>query len=175
MGVRSGEPPTPRAGHGPGDGDNPRLRATGAPRIGRCQTWWMGKVNRSRVGGGDDDYGEVGAEPTIPAKYAGACSACGQRFAAGDPIAPVVVEKRVTYQHRSCRYPASALLERAVTHAETEAGVAALDALQVSMCRATTNKGKPCGNAPQKGEELCGPHLAQLVTRTARAAGPSSL
>ena len=32
-------------------------------------------------------------------------------------------------------------------------------------CRATTNKGKPCNNAPQKGEQFCGPHLNQLAAR----------
>ncbi|MEO5899029.1 MAG: hypothetical protein ABIR68_02720 [Ilumatobacteraceae bacterium] len=89
-------------------------------------------------------------------------------------MAPVVVEKRTTYQHGSCRYPATAMLECAVTQGETEGVAAAPDALKVSMCRAITNRGKPCGNAPQKGEEFCGPHLTQLVTRITRAAGSSS-
>ena len=28
-------------------------------------------------------------------------------------------------------------------------------------CQALTKKGKPCSNAPQKGERYCGPHLAK--------------
>jgi len=28
-------------------------------------------------------------------------------------------------------------------------------------CQAVTKKGKPCSNAPQKGERYCGPHLAK--------------
>ena len=104
----------------------------------------MVKVNRSRARGGDDDFGEVGAEPTSPAKYAGTCAACGQRFAAGDPIAPVVVEKRTTYQHDSCRYPATALLQRSTGQPGTgdPAGHAG-----PGMCQATTSKGKPCAAA----------------------------
>ena len=33
---------------------------------------------------------------------------------------------------------------------------------------ATTTKGKPCNNAPQKGEQFCGPHLTQARARTAQ-------
>jgi hypothetical protein len=28
-------------------------------------------------------------------------------------------------------------------------------------CEGVTKKGKPCSNQPQKGERLCGPHLAK--------------
>ncbi len=28
-------------------------------------------------------------------------------------------------------------------------------------CQGVTKKGKPCSNAPQKGERYCGPHLAK--------------
>jgi hypothetical protein len=125
----------------------------------------VARVNDSRARGGDDDYGEVGAEPTKPAKYAGTCGACGQRFAAGDPIASVVIDKRTTYQHGHCRYPATALLERTGTEADVGAVAATRNVVKVGRCRATTNKGKPCGNAPQNGEQFCGPHLTQLVNR----------
>ena len=103
----------------------------------------MAKMNVNRARGGDDDFGAVGAEPTMPAKYAGTCATCGQRFAAGDPIASVLVDKKMTYHHGVCRYPATALLA------------------QPAKCRATTNKGKPCNNTPQKGEQFCGPHLVR--------------
>ena len=29
------------------------------------------------------------------------------------------------------------------------------------LCQGVTKKGKPCSNAPQKGERYCGPHLAK--------------
>ena len=70
----------------------------------------MAKMNVNRARGGDDDFGAVGAEPTMPAKYAGTCATCGQRFAVGDPIASVLVDKKMTYHHGACRYPATALL-----------------------------------------------------------------
>jgi hypothetical protein len=112
----------------------------------------MAKMNVDRARGGDDDFGDVGAEPTMPAKYSGMCATCRQRFAAGDPIASVLVDKKMTYHHGACRYPATALLGLA----------AAPDAPNLGKCRATTAKGKPCNNTPQKGEQLCGPHLTQL-------------
>ena len=115
-------------------------------------------VNRGR--GGDDDFGEVGAEPTMPAKYAGTCRTCGQRFSVSDPIASILVDKKMTYHHGACRYPASALLQ------SDGAGDAARHAT-TAKCRAVTSKGKPCNNAPQKGELFCGPHLTQLVERHA--------
>ena len=122
----------------------------------------MAKMNVNRARGGDDDFGAVGEEPTMPAKYAGTCATCRQRFAAGDPIAPVLVDKKMTYHHGACRYPASALL--ATEGAETD--VDALAIARNATCRATTNKGKPCNNVPQKGEQFCGPHLTQLVARS---------
>jgi hypothetical protein len=30
-------------------------------------------------------------------------------------------------------------------------------------CQATTKKGTPCSNVPQKGEKYCGPHLAKAA------------
>ena len=108
-------------------------------------------MNVDRVRGGDDDFGAVGDEPTMPAKYAGVCGTCGQRFAVGDPIAAVLVDKKMTYHHAACRYPATALLGH--------------DATNSGKCRATTSKGKPCNNTPQKGEQFCGPHLTQLAAR----------
>ena len=111
----------------------------------------MAKMNVDRARGGDDDFGAVGDEPTMPAKYAGTCSTCGQRFAIGDPIASVRVNKKTTYHHGACRYPATALL------AQGTAG-------DPAKCRATTSKGKPCNNTPQKGEEFCGPHLSRIDT-----------
>jgi len=90
----------------------------------------------------------------MPAKYAGTCGTCAQRFAVDDPIASVLVDKKMTYHHGACRYPATALLARDHTDVggDTEPG----------KCRSTTRKGKPCNNPPQKGEQVCGPHLTQL-------------
>jgi len=115
----------------------------------------MAKMNVNRARGGDDDFGAVGAEPTMPAKYAGTCGTCGERFAVGDPIASVLVEKKMTYHHGTCRYPATALL--------TDGGSKISNA---GKCRATTNKGKPCNNTAQRGEQFCGPHLTQLAARS---------
>ena len=42
--------------------------------------------------GGDDDFGAVGAEPTMAAKHPR--TACGQRFASGAPIASMLVDKK---------------------------------------------------------------------------------
>ncbi len=89
----------------------------------------------------------------------------------GDPIAPVVLEKRTTYQHGSCRYPATAMLQDAVSQTRTADAVRNASPMR---CRAITIKGKPCGNAPQKGEQFCGPHLTQLATHTTRSSGPSA-
>lgn len=125
----------------------------------------MAKMNFSRARGGDDDFGDVGAEPTMPAKYAGTCSTCGHRFAVGDAIASVLVDKKMTYHHGACRYPATALLAPETTKAHGDASATAPKASNLGECRATTNKGKPCHNAPQKGEQFCGPHLTQLIAR----------
>ncbi len=116
----------------------------------RRETQAMARMNRDRVGGGDDDFAAVGEEPTIAARYPGTCDTCRQRFAVGDPIASVTVDKKTTYHHGACRYPATALLSQQATEADTP---------QPGKCRATTNKGKPCNNAPQNGELFCGPHL----------------
>ncbi len=128
----------------------------------------MAKMNRDRAGGGDDDFAAVGDEPTIAARYAGMCATCGQRFAVGDPIAPVVVDKKPTYHHGACRYPATALLSQMATEADVDAVGATPDEQQPGRCGATTSKGKPCNNAPQKGEQFCGPHLTQAVARVTR-------
>lgn len=130
----------------------------------------MAKMNMNRARGGDDDFGVVGDEPTIPARYAGTCATCGQRFAVGDPIASVLVDKKMTYHHGACRYPASALLAHDTTQAHAHA-----DGPPTSLrCRATTSKGKPCNNAPQKGEHFCGPHLTQLGSRPSLHERPSA-
>ena len=126
----------------------------------------MAKMNVNRARGGDDDFAAIGDEPTVPAKYAGTCATCRQRFAAGDPIASVLVDKKMTYHHRACRYAASALLARDVADAEADADAASPNSAVRGMCRATTRKGEPCSNTPQKGEQFCGPHLTQLVARS---------
>ena len=69
------------------------------------------------------------------------------------------------------RYPATELLEHTITEADVEAVGAAHNGLKAGRCRATTSKGKPCGNTPQKGEQLCGPPFTQLVNRTTPATG----
>ena len=120
-------------------------------------------MNRDQAGGGDDDFADVGEEPSFAARYAGTCASCGQRFAVGDPIASVMVDNETTYQHRACRYPATALLSQKVTDASADVVGAASNAPKPGLCRATTSKGKPCNNAPQKGEQFCGPHLTQRV------------
>ncbi len=125
----------------------------------------MAKMNVNRARGGDDDFGAVGVEPTMPAKYAGKCGTCRQRFAIGDPIASVLVDKKMTYHHGACRYPATALLAHDTAEADVGVAATAGKASEPGKCRATTNKGKPCNNTPQKGEQFCGPHLAQLVAR----------
>jgi len=125
----------------------------------------MAKFNVDRARGGDDDFGDVGAEPTMPAKYAGTCATCRQRFAVGDPIASVLVDKKKTYHHGACRYPATALLVQAGAEADVNEVATVRQASNPRICRATTKKGKPCNNTAQKGEQFCGPHLTQLVAR----------
>ncbi|MDX2380388.1 MAG: hypothetical protein QNM02_11605, partial [Acidimicrobiia bacterium] len=83
-----------------------------------------------------------------------------------DPIASVIVDKKTTYHHGACRYPATALLSQKVTEADVDAVGGAGNAAKPGKCRATTKKGKPCNNAPQKGEQFCGPHLTQHVARS---------
>lgn len=122
----------------------------------------MASMNRNRGRGGDDDFAGVGEEPTISARYAGTCATCGQGFAIGDPIASVVVDKKPTYHHGACRYPATALLSQSRTAADGKPAGGGYSTSSPATCRATTNKGKPCSNAPQKGEQFCGPHLDQL-------------
>lgn len=125
----------------------------------------MAKMNRDRAQGGDDDFAGIGEEPTIAARYAGTCATCGQRFAVGEPIASVIVDKKPTYHHGACRYQATAFLSQKVTEADVNAVGAARDEPNSGKCRATTSKGKPCNNTPQKGEQFCGPHLTQAVAR----------
>jgi hypothetical protein len=121
----------------------------------------MARLNRDRAAGGDDDFAAVGEEPTFAARYSGTCATCRQRFAVGDPIASVIVDKQTTYHHGACRYPATALLAQQVTEADVDAVGAVGNPPQPGRCRATTSKGKPCNNAPQKGEQFCGPHLTR--------------
>ena len=124
----------------------------------------MVRMNWDRARGGDDDFAAVGEEPTIAARYAGTCATCGQRFGVGEPIASVIVKKKPTYHHGACRYPATALLSQRAA----ETGIDAVGAAHnepTSKCSATTTKGKPCNNAPQKGEQFCGPHLTQAEAR----------
>jgi hypothetical protein len=124
----------------------------------------MARINRDRTGGGDDDFADVGEEPTFAARYPGTCATCRLRFAVGDPIASVIVDKRTAYHHGACRYPATAFLNQQVTENDVDdvdAVGAAGAAAKPGRCGATTNKGKPCNNAPQKGEQFCGPHLTQ--------------
>ena len=101
----------------------------------------------------------------MPAKYAGTCATCRQRFAVGDPIASVLVDKKKTYHHGACRYPATALLVQAGAEADVNEVATVRQASNPRICRATTKKGKPCNNTAQKGEQFCGPHLTQLVAR----------
>jgi len=127
----------------------------------------MAKMNVHRARGGDDDFGAVGAEPTMPARYAGTCATCGQRFGVGEAIASVLVDKKMTYHHAACRYPATALLVSDSAETDVDAVARAREASEPRLCRAMTKKGKPCSNTPQKGEQFCGPHLTQLVARPA--------
>lgn len=139
-----------------------------------CQTGAVTRMNLQDRRGGDDDFGAVGAEPTMAAKYPGTCATCGQRFASGDPIASVLVDKKWQRHHGHCRYPATALLQRKISDADVDATARAVKAPKPGKCRAVTGKGKgkPCNNAPQRGEVFCGPHLTQLVNRP--TAQPSS-
>ena len=108
----------------------------------------------------------------MPAKYAGTCGTCRQRFAAGDPIAPVLVDKKMTYHHEACRYPATARIAQDMRGPEADGVVAGRRTSTPGKCGATTSKGKPCSNAPQKGEQYCGPHLTQLAARTSADGRP---
>ena len=125
----------------------------------------MAKMNWDRARGGDDDFATIGEEPTIAARYAGTCATCGQRFAVGEPIASVIVDKKPTYHHGACRYQATAFLSQKVAEAGVDAVGAAHNVPKPGKCGATTNKGKSCNNAPQKGEQFCGPHLTQAAAR----------
>jgi hypothetical protein len=124
----------------------------------------MVKMNWDQARGGDDDFAAVGEEPTIAARYAGTCATCGQRFGVGEPIASVIVDKKPTYHHGACRYPATALLTQRTAETDMDAVGAARNE-PTSRCSATTTKGKPCNNTPQKGEQFCGPHLTQAQAR----------
>ena len=118
----------------------------------------MVKMNWNRARGGDDDFAAVGEEPTIEARYVGTCATCGQRFGAGEQIASFIIDKKPTYHHAACRYPATALLSQ---HSTATGVGAAWNEPKPDTCRATTAKGRPCNNAPQKGEQFCGPHLTK--------------
>ena len=121
-------------------------------------------MNWDQARGGDDDFAAAGEEPTIAARYAGTCATCGQRFGVGEPIASVIVKKKPTYHHGACRYPATALLSQRAADTGIDA-VGAAHNEPTRKCSATTTKGKPCNNAPQKGEQFCGPHLLQAEAR----------
>ena len=127
----------------------------------------MVRMNWDRARGGDDDFAAVGDEPTIAARYAGMCATCGQRFGVGEPIASVIVDKKPTYHHGACRYPATALLSQIAAETDIDAASPARNE-PTNTCSATTAKGKPCNNAPQKGEQFCGPHLTQARARAAQ-------
>ena len=129
------------------------------PHRAQRETAAVAKMNRNRARGGDDDFGDVGEEPTFEARYAGMCATCRNTFAIGDLVACVVVDKKSTYHHGACRYSATAFLSQHVTDPAIDAGGAVGNATTLEKCRATTKKGKPCNNAPQKGEQFCGPHL----------------
>ena len=124
----------------------------------------MVRMNWDGARGGDDDFAAVGEEPTIAARYAGTCATCGQRFGVGEPIASVIVKKKLTYHHGACRYPATALLSQRAADTGIDA-VGTAHNEPTSKCSATTTRGKPCNNAPQKGEQFCGPHLTQTEAR----------
>ena len=137
------------------------------------ETGAMARMNWDRADGGDDDFAAVGEEPTFAARYPGTCATCRQGFAIGDRIASVIVDKLTTYHHGACRYPATALLSQKVADSDADAVGAETNAPQPGKCRATTNKGKPCNNAPQRGEQFCGPHLTRLAARDTQAAHPT--
>ncbi len=125
----------------------------------------MVRMNRDRSGG-DDGFAEVGEEPTLRARYPGPCATCGQRFVVGEPIASVVLDKTTTYHHGACRYPATALLSQHASEADVGGAGSVGHAPKQDRCATTTKRGKPCSNAPQKGERFCGPRLTQRATRT---------
>ena len=132
----------------------------------------MARMNRDRAHGGDDDFAAIGDEPTFPARYAGTCATCGRRFAVGDSIASVTVDKKSTYHHDACRYPASAFLAQHDADAGDDSSGAGAAGPTPGRCRATTKKGAPCSNTPQRGEQYCGPHLTQAAARAPGSGEP---
>ena len=109
-------------------------------------------VNRAR--GGDDDFGDVGDEPTMPAKYAGTCRTCGQRFAVGDPIASVLVDKKMTYHHGACRYPATALLAHDNTEVDVDPETQAREAIESGKVPRHDQQGQAVQQHPAEGRAV---------------------
>lgn len=130
----------------------------------------MTRMNWDRRGGGDDDYGAVGTEPTIRAKYRGVCATCGTTYEPGDDIAST--RSRSTdnslWHHGHCRYPTTLILEDAGRDGDVYAIVDAAGSRRaVELCPAKTKKGQPCTSRPKAGERYCGPHLDQLARQAA--------
>lgn len=93
--------------------------------------------------------------PNLAAKFAGTCGSCGKRYDVGERIAKD--ESTGKWAHAWC------------LHGDLfRAGSGSAGSVDGTRCAATTKAGKPCANAPQKGERYCGPHL-DAVARTPSA------
>jgi len=120
----------------------------------RSKTEEMAKMNWDEGRGGDDDFAGVGEEPTIPARYAGTCATCGQRFAVGDPIASIVVDKKPSYHHRACRYPTTALLSQKFTGADGEPAGGAHNPSKPAKVQSHDQQGQAVQQCPSEGSTV---------------------
>ena len=103
----------------------------------------------------------------MPAKYAGTCGTCRQRFAIGDPIASVLVDKRMTYHHGACRYPATALSRRTPRRAKsTAAPLRARHRIRESAGRRPTRASRARHRAEGRAVLRSSSHPARRPTRT---------
>lgn len=96
--------------------------------------------------------------PNLAARFAGTCGSCGQRYDVGERIAKDASTGK--WAHAWC------------LHGNLFRTGGASSPADGARCAATTKAGKPCANAPQKGERYCGPHL-DVAARPPAAPAPT--
>lgn len=102
--------------------------------------------------------------PNLAARFAGTCGSCGKRYDVGERIAKDATTGK--WAHAWC------------LHGDlfrSGSAVAASSSPDGARCAATTKAGRPCANAPQKGERYCGPHLDTPARTPSPAPSPSPL